>query len=458
MRLSSFLFLLIFNFLFSPAGAQVPVKEGWRHTVKLSLNSINKANSLKVDRDGNVYVLGTTWFADSAKDILLIKYTPDGNEVWERTYDNPSHGDDIPISMCLDPEGNVWVCGMAKVKRDNADFLIVKFTPDGIPIADELYDGKDHLFDCAITIASDKQGNIYAGGYETALDSGINMLLVKYRNDGTVVWRRTYATRQMDIANSLVVDDSLNVYICGTSNNGPHTSDILIQKYDAEGKKKWQIIYDGVLSQNDVGQFITTDDSMNLYVSGFLNHANNRADIPVLKLNRNGQMLQEIFYNGRIADCGAININATRHSIYLVGGCDDYNISSIFSFAVRYDKSGKEKYTVQSPADVQLMSFTEVHGRSMLFGAATTHPESTLIPFIAANDSSKISWSYSDSTVYGLAHITDIELKGDDVYFLGDDTGDATGTISIFKYTLLAPADKKEDQDNKQRIPPKKRK
>jgi hypothetical protein len=421
----------------------------WKQNIKNSLNSINKSSTLKIDKQGNCYVLGTTWFPDSAKDIILIKINAEGDEEWRRTYDNPGHGDDIPTNMCLDPSGNIWVCGIAKTKADNADFLIVKFNPDGIPVADELFDGRDRLFDCASYIESDKFGNVFAVGYETTLDSGINMLLVKCRTDGSFSWKKTFASREMDVGNKLLVDDSCNVYICGTANNGMHTADILVQKYDSSGKKKWQLIYDGVLNQSDAGLHISADDSMFIYVSGFVNHSNNRADIPILKLTRNGQIVMETFYNGRIADCGGTFLNATNTAIFLASNCIDYNIGEQFTFVSKYEKSGNLRYAVNAPKDVHFINFLESNGSSLIFGSKKTFPESTLIPYIAMNDTSSIVWSYSDSTVYGLAHITNVEFKDNGVYFLGDDTGDATGTISIFKYILNPEIQKKKKPGKK---------
>jgi hypothetical protein len=407
--------------------------QAWGHNFKNSLNSINKANSLLVDPDGYCYVLGTTWYTDSAKDIILLKYDSAGGVIWQRIYDNPSHSDDVPMNMCLDPEGNIWVCGMSRRSETNADFLIVKFTPDGVPISDELYDGKDHLFDCATYIRSDKKGNIYAGGYETTVDSGINLLLVKCRPDGSFDWKRNYVTKQMDVLNELWIDDSSNVYICGTINNGPHTADILVQKFDTEGKRKWQLVYDGLLSQNDAGQFISIDDSANIYVSGFINHTNSRADIPLIKISKGGQILQDIFYNGKIADCGAVNLIAGNKNTTIVGMCNDYNIAQLSYFVAQYEKSGKQKFKIDSPVDVQFMKYDESIV-PLVLGTKITHPESTLIPYIARIDSGSIAWSFSDSTVYGLAHMVDVVVDKNAVYFLGDDTGDASGTINVFKY------------------------
>jgi hypothetical protein len=443
-----FISFVLFN---SVCEAQSPVIPDWKQNIKNSLNSINKSVSLKIDNQGNCYVLGTTWYPDSAKDIILVKFNQKGEEEWRRVYDNPTHGDDIPKSMCIDISGNIWVCGMSKTKPQNADFLVVKFTPDGIPLVDQLYNGKDNMFDCANAIAADKYGNVYALGYQTTLDSGINMLLIKYRNDGSIEWKRGYASRQMDVGNKIFIDDSSNVYICGTANNGPNSADILIQKYNPEGQKKWQLIYDGVNSKNDAGQFMSVDDSMNIYVSGFVNHSNSRADIPLVKITRNGRIIQDVYFNGQIADCGASNLLASKNYVYITAECNDYNISALSNFQLIFDKVGRQKFYINATEDVKIMNCLESGDNQLILGSKLIHPESTIIPYMASYDTSAMKWTYSDSTVFGLAYITQIELVGDNLFFLGDDTGDATGTISVFKYMLNPEAQKKKIQGKKVR-------
>jgi hypothetical protein len=445
------LFFFIFTFLIR-SDAQYSIVPRWKMDIKNSLNSINKSNSLKVDNDGNCYVLGTTWYADSAKDIILTKYDTSGGVVWSRIYDNPDHGDDIPMNMSLDAEGNIWICGVAKMKNGNADFLLVEFNTDGIPVTDKQYDDHDHLFDCANAVVADKQGNIYAAGYETSLDSGINMIILKCRHDGSTIWKRSFATRQMDVANQLLLDDSSNVYVLGTCNNGPHSADILLQKYDPEGRKKWQLIYDGVIGQNDVGQYLSADDSMHIYVSGFVNHVNNRADIPLLKLNRNGQLIEESFFNGHISDCGSVSLLVRKSNVYIIGECDDYNIGVNSTFLLSFDKAGRQKKFVKAPEDVRFTECAEQGNELFVFGAKTSHPESTLMPFIAQCDSDSLTWTYADTTINGLAHITWVEMKGNDIFFLGDDTGDATGTINVFKYTMIREEKNKEVIEEKEEI------
>ena len=161
----------------------------------LFLNSINKAKSVEIDRTKNCFVLGTTSIPDSAKDILLIKFNPKGEEEWRRIYDNPDHGDDIPVAMSVDEEGNILITGISKDKSGNADVLLVKFSTEGVPVFDLHFDGPSHSFDTPSAITNDKFNNIFITGAERFRDeyvfvpdsSGRSNILeanIQFTNDG----------------------------------------------------------------------------------------------------------------------------------------------------------------------------------------------------------------------------------------------------------------------------------
>jgi hypothetical protein len=417
--------------------AQLNVTVEWRQNLKNSLNSVNRANCLRIDTAGTCYVVGTTWLPDSTKDILIIRYDTSGTEVWRRIYDDPKHGDDIPFAMALDDSGNVVIAGMSKGSPENGDFLVVKFSPEGIPVYDKIFDGESHLYDGGTAVVCDKAGSSYATGYVTTADSGINLLILAHRTDGTLKWFRTFATTQMDIGNAIAIDDSCNIYVTGNVNAGPHSSDIIVQKYDSTGKKKWQIIYNGIMSENDASTLIDLDDSVNVYISGFINHVNSRADVPVLKISRNGVKRGDTFFNGGIADCFASSINADSNEVWVTAYRNDYNIGSKTSVAVKFDKGGNQKMIINNPLDVNIFSTAKYNSHPFILGSKITHPESTLIPFFAGFDTSgQITWHFEDGMVFGLSHIITAEQWKNYVYFLGDDAGDATGSISVLKYKI----------------------
>ncbi|HRH65880.1 MAG TPA: hypothetical protein PLU53_06250 [Bacteroidia bacterium] len=429
--------ILAFFFLFSKTSSS-QVLPGWRHTVKNSLNSINKAKCIETDNLRNCFVLGTTSIPDSAKDIFLIKYNMLGEEVWRRLYDNPDHGDDLPIAMSMDSEGNILIAGISKDKTGNTDILVVKFSTEGVPVMDLRFDGSAHAFDTPVDIACDRLDNILVTGAETSLDSGMNMVIYRIRPDGALSWKRSYSTRMMDIGNAIQTDDSCNIYIAGNCNSAPHSSDILVQKYDSSGKEKWTVVYNGVFAENDAAACMAMDDSSQFYISGFVNHTSDRSDVPLLKINRNGEILQEKFYNGGVSDCYATGLWINKSGAFLTVNRTDYGTGTSGSLVLHYDKAGKEVQKILAPVDVVFQKFLESSGKPLILGSKLSHPESTLMPYIASPDTgSKLLWEFADSTVYGMAHMVHMKVVGDTIYFLGDDAGDATGSIEILTYAII---------------------
>ena len=440
-----YILLFIFAFASGLISAQNQILPEWKKDFKNGINSINKAKAVKSDRFGNSYVLGTTSIADSTKNILLVKYSPEGSELWNRIYNNKSNGDDFPRAMALDLYGDAWICGIAKLSPDKCDFLVTKFSNEGVPVFEYLYDGPENLFDEANCIVTDKLGNAYVAGYTTSKESGLDLLLMRFYEDGTLAWTKKYVTPSLDIATSIVVDDSCNVYVCGNTNNSQRSSDIVVLKYDSAGNNQWTQVYDGIFNERDAANIIRLDDSLNVYVSGFVNHTNDRSDLPLLKFSPQGVLLKESLYNGVSADCDATSIRIEDEFAYVTGKKTEYNTATVSGVLLKYNKAGNEKLFMKTPADVTFDATHRFGNRVVVFGKKLTHPESTLIPFIAEIDTlPQFKWTFSDSTVYGISHFVDVEVDKDNIYFLGDDAGDATGTINLLKYKINNEAELKK--------------
>ena len=437
--------LLFFIFLSHFSLSQNHISPLWKKDFKNGLNSINKASAIKTDRFGNCYVMGTTSMIDSSKDILLIKYTAEGSELWHRVFDNNNIGDNFPKAMALDLYGDAWICGISKPTPETCDFLVTKYSNEGVPQFTYIYDGPEHLFDEANCIGTDKLGNVYVGGYTTSSDSGLDLLILRFYADGTLAWKKKYATPKLDQATALVIDDSCNVYICGNTNNSQRSSDIVVLKYDSAGNLKWFQVYDGIFNERDAANMIRLDDSLNVYVSGFVNHTNDRSDLPVLKFDPFGVLVKEALYNGVSADCEATSLRIEKESVFITGRKIEYNLGITMGVLLKYNKAGTEKLFLKTPDDITFNATHRFGNTEILFGSKLTHPESTLIPFIAELDTlPQFRWTFADSTVYGISHFVDVEVDGGSIYFLGDDAGDATGTINLLKYKFNSEADNKK--------------
>jgi hypothetical protein len=79
-----------------------------------------------VDHEGNVYVTGYNVETTTGFDIVTIKYSPGGVELWVRRYDAGS-GEDVPAAIACDESG-IYVTG-----RSGGSFTTIKYDFDGAP-------------------------------------------------------------------------------------------------------------------------------------------------------------------------------------------------------------------------------------------------------------------------------------------------------------------------------------
>ncbi len=441
MKKRNIFFILIFCCVLLSHFSFAQVTLLWKDPIKTSLNSVNQAVAMDMDKLGNCYVVGITWVADSTKDILIMKFDPNGAEIWRRFYDGPAHNDDIAITVCLDHYGDIIVAGTSKDEKGNVDICLVKFSNEGVPVFNRTMDGGSFLFDAPTSVTCDPIGNILLGGYVTNPDSGLNLALYRFYPDGQLSWFRSSGTINMDIANTLVTDDSCNVYVGGTYNSSLRTSDMLIQKYDSAGERKWEYIYDGTLSMGDAVFHMGADDSTNLYVTGYLNHGSERSDIPIFKLSRNGDLLQENIFFGGMTDCISKQLFVDKSGCFIIAQQSDYMRGTTATIALHYNKAGEQNLFLKNEKGIRFGKIVSLNGSALILGTGRIRPENTLIPFVAETDTAgEIEWQYADSTIAGLSHMLDYRVRGNKLYFLGDDTGEATGTITLFCYQLKKEA------------------
>jgi len=214
-------------------------------------------------------------------------------------------------------------------------------------------------YDDGYSITTDAEGNIYVtGGFKGTVDfdSGDetailtsagyrDIFIQKLDSVGNLLWVKQMGGTSTDYGNSITIDEEGNVYTAGyfretvdfdpgdgTANlTSAGYSDIYIQKLDTDGNLLWVKQMGG--PGWDEGFSITTDDSGNVYTTGYfkfivdfdpgegiayLNSAGHY-DIFIQKLDSTGKFLWAKQMGGNSYDLGKCITTDAFDNVYTVG-------------------------------------------------------------------------------------------------------------------------------------------
>ena len=114
------------------------------------------------------------------------------------------------------------------------------------------------------SVAVDSSGNVYLCGAVSV--STTDLQIVKYNISGVVQWQRRLDGSYTDTGLSVTVDSSGNVYVCGETRSDVGTSNFLIAKYNTSGVLQWQKKLGG--DSSHIAFSVAVDSSGNVYVCG----------------------------------------------------------------------------------------------------------------------------------------------------------------------------------------------
>src|SRR5580698_6840806 len=68
----------------------------------------DEAVSIAVDAAGNSYVTGSAFASNGTLDMVTIKYSPAGQQMWLQSYNGSANDNDQATQVVLDNAGNVY--------------------------------------------------------------------------------------------------------------------------------------------------------------------------------------------------------------------------------------------------------------------------------------------------------------------------------------------------------------
>ena len=223
------------------------------------------------DLVGNVIVVGGTTGSIGKRnagkqDTFIIRYSPGGGVLWRRQVGSTNI--DLPTGVAVDGSGNItvvgyttgWLFGRA---AGGTDGFVVSYTPDGtIRWKKRFATASD---DFANSVAAEAAGSVVVAASE-----GSSRLLVKYSSDGIEVWRRVLPVYFLS-PNAVAITPSGQIIVGGythASLNGQNQggADAVIAMYSSAGDAQWLRQF-GTAADDYVSRIAVAADGA-IYVSG----------------------------------------------------------------------------------------------------------------------------------------------------------------------------------------------
>jgi hypothetical protein len=297
-----------------------------------------------------VYVTGYNVETATSFDIMTIKYSPNGVELWVRRYD-AGNGEDVPAAIACDASG-IYVTG-----RSGGVFTTIKYDFDGNERWVRNYSGPGIGSNSAADLGLDAAGNVYVTGSSEGVGTNADYATIKYDSAGNELWVRRYDgptttfVRDYDRPADLVVDAGGNVFVTGNS-----ADDFGTVKYDAAGTEIWVRRYNGPGAGADWANAVAVDASGNSYVTGSsFGNSTTKYDFATVSYDASGAVRWTERYNGPASEYDTpYGVAHSSGNVYVAGSSTGIGTSQDYTTI---------KYVSGAPASPPtIASFTPASG------------------------------------------------------------------------------------------------
>jgi len=180
----------------------------------------------------SLYTCGSTRSEGAGEhDLLLVKWSLNGTQVWNRTWGGVNH----EFGYCVWGDGSViYTCGStSSFGVGNSDIMLVKWLMNGTQVWNVTWGGWNDDYGSSIWGNGDA---IFICGGTSSFGKGFyDLLLLKYDSNGTQAWNATWGGTNMDNGYS-IWGNSMNIFTCGYSNSiGDGSGDMIVVKWNLDG-------------------------------------------------------------------------------------------------------------------------------------------------------------------------------------------------------------------------------
>src|SRR5579859_2201798 len=270
-------------------------------------NGNDQATAIATDASGNLFVTGYSAGIGSGSDFATLKYSPAGIALWTNRYNGPGNSDDGPAALAVAPGGDVVVAGSSIGANGFYDYAIIRYSNAGVALWTNRYNGPANSDDTLSGMAISSAGTIFVTGASASAGippfnypSNYDYATVAYSGAGVPLWTNRYngPPNGNDYATAIAVDTNGNVQVTGYSASSGGVYDFATLKYSAAGVPLWTNRYHGPPEGDDYPNAIAVDNSGNVFVTGRAAAAGSYYDYATIKYSNAGLPLWTNLYNG----------------------------------------------------------------------------------------------------------------------------------------------------------------
>jgi hypothetical protein len=285
-------------------------------------------------------------------DLLVIKYDTDGNQIWEKIYEEAGDSGEHPVAVNTDEDGNFFITGKGLFSDNNnslSTYSTLKYDHNGnlINVASnsKLYFESQYLRKPVIFL--DSSGNVTSRIASDDDESGFN--IIKYNSSGDILWSKSFPQLEHKFRPDFITgDDSGNTYALCRDYSYNLPRQYLLLKYDEYGDLLWYVVYSDP-SVNNIVRYMADNNS--IYILGsFINSAEIN-NIALVKSDTSGHQLWAVKYTGpgEFDEAKDMNIDP-EGNVYLICNSRDTNRKTKIA-VIKYDRLGNELWENRYPED-----------------------------------------------------------------------------------------------------------
>ena len=233
----------------------------------------DRATALVCDGDGHVIVTGWSVLAGGNQDYFTIKYSGvNGSILWQKRYDGPNQGADIPVAVAVDSANNAIVTGSSISANGNQDIYTLRHkASDGLTTGELRYSGPQTRPDSAKDLAVNSLGNAVVVGTTQLVSGKTDIYLAKINFDTPAQnWTKVIgaATLLDDEGVAVAVDKDDNVIATGIFSDVNDKHNFRTVKYNLAGTFLWGQTYVDIVPENLAPADVGVDAAGNVFVTG----------------------------------------------------------------------------------------------------------------------------------------------------------------------------------------------